>query len=184
MRGDNGDQVRDLFRDANIPRIPRGVLVAGIVVLVVISIVLTIFYQVEADEVAVVQRFGKYVRLEEPGLRYRLPFGIETVRKVKTRRVHTSPFGFRTEEEPNARPRTRFRSPPLRTRPEESLILTGDLNVADVEWIVQYRIADPVKYLFGSRNPGKAHLHQKRQRQSQSVAPCSYRWRIHRLVHR
>jgi membrane protease subunit HflK len=150
MRGDNGDPVRDLFQDANIPRIPKGLLVIGVLVLIGISILLTIFYQVEADEVAVVQRFGKYVRQEGPGLRYKLPFGLETVRKVKVQRVLKAEFGFRSEE-PGIR--TRFSQ---QSFPEEALILTGDLNVADVEWIVQYRIADPVKFLFGSRNPPKA----------------------------
>jgi membrane protease subunit HflK len=150
MRGDNGDSVRDLFQDANIPRIPKAVVVIGILVLLGISILLTIFYQVEADEVAIVQRFGRYVRQEEPGLRYKFPFGLETVRKVKVQRVLKAEFGFRSEE-PGVR--TRF-SP--RSFPEEALILTGDLNVADVEWIVQYRIADPVKYLFKSRSPAKA----------------------------
>jgi membrane protease subunit HflK len=150
MRGDNGDPVRDLFQDANIPRIPKGAIIIGILVLVGISILLTAFYTVEPDEVAVVQRFGKYVRQEDPGLRFKLPLGLETVRKVKVQRILKAEFGFRTEE---AGVRTRF-SP--RSFPKEALMLTGDLNVADVEWIVQYRIADPVKYLFGSRNPGKA----------------------------
>jgi len=105
------------------------------------------FYTVETEEVAVVQRFGKYVRREEPGLRFKLPVGLETVRKVKVQHVFKAEFGFRTEE-PGVR--TRF-SP--RTFLAESIMLTGDLNVADVNWIVQYRIADPVKYLFGNRNP-------------------------------
>ena len=72
------------------------------------------------------------------------------------RRVLTAEFGFRTEE-PGVR--TRFSA---RTYPEESLMLTGDLNVADVRWIVQYRIVDPVKYLFGNRRPD-ASLHDVAQ---------------------
>jgi membrane protease subunit HflK len=72
---------------------------------------------------------------------------IESVQKVKVRRVLTAEFGFRTEE-PGVR--TRFSA---RTYPEESLMLTGDLNVADVRWIVQFRIVDPVQYLFGNRQP-------------------------------
>ncbi len=150
MRGGNGDSVRDLFPDGNVPRIPKWVLMLGILVLVGLSIVLTLFYTVEADEVAVIQRFGKYVRQEGPGLQFKLPFGLETVSKVKVQRILKAEFGFRSEE-PGVR--TRF-SP--QSFPEEALMLTGDLNVADVEWIVQYRIADPVMYLFGSRNPNKA----------------------------
>jgi membrane protease subunit HflK len=150
MRGGNGGPERDFFQDANIPRIPKSVIVGGVLALLVISILLTIFYTVEADEVAVVQRFGRYVRQEDPGLRWKLPFGLETVRKVKVQRVQKAEFGFRTEQ-PGVR--TRF-SP--RSYEEESIMLTGDLNVADVKWIVQYRIADPRKYLFNNRNPNKA----------------------------
>ncbi|MGQ4809727.1 Modulator of FtsH protease HflK [Candidatus Entotheonellaceae bacterium PAL068K] len=148
MRGDNGDQVRNLFQDANIPHIPRRMLMIGILVLLGAgSFLSTIFYQVEADEVVVVQRFGRYVRTEAPGLQTRWPLNMETIKRVKSRRVHKVEFGFRAEE-PGIR--TRF-SP--RSFPDESLMLTGDLNVADVQWIVQYRIANPKTFLFGSRDP-------------------------------
>lgn len=150
MRGDRDGLDRDLSPETSLPRPPKGLVVGGIVVLVVLSTLLTMFYTVEADEEGIIQRFGKYVRRVEPGLQWKLPFGIETVRKVKVERVLKEEFGFRTEE-PGAR--TRF-SP--RSFPDESIMLTGDLNVADVEWIVQYRIADPVKYLFGSRRPEQA----------------------------
>jgi membrane protease subunit HflK len=150
MRGDGNDPVRDLFQDANFPRLPKGVLIIGFLVLLGVSILLTAFYTVEPDEVAVVQRFGRYVRLGEPGLHFKLPFRLETVRKVKVQRVLKDEFGFRSEQ-PDVR--TRFTPQGF---PEEALMLTGDLNVADVKWIVQYRIADPVKYLFGNRNPDKA----------------------------
>jgi membrane protease subunit HflK len=150
MRGDDDDPLRDLFRDTRMPELPRGVMLIGLLLLIGIALVWTMFYTVEADEVAVVQRFGKYVRRETPGLHFRLPLGLETVRKVKVQRVLKAEFGFRTEE-PGVR--TRF-SP--QAFPEEALMLTGDLNVADVKWIVQYRIADPVQYLFGNRNPETA----------------------------
>jgi membrane protease subunit HflK len=150
MRGDGNDPIRDFFQDANIPRIPKGFLAIGIAVLIGLSMLLTVFYQVEADEVAVIQRFGKYVRQTEPGLHFKLPFGLESVRKVKAQRVLKAEFGFRTDE-PGVR--TRFAG---RAFPEEALMLTGDLNVADVKWIVQFRIADPVQFLFGNRNPQQA----------------------------
>ena len=150
MRGDGNDPIRDFFQDANIPRIPKGFWIIGIAVLFGLSLLLTVFYQVEPAEVAVVQRFGKYVRQTEPGLHFKLPLGLETVRKVKAQRVLKAEFGFRTEE-PGVR--TRFAG---RSFPEEALMLTGDLNVADVKWIVQFRIADPVKFLFGNRNPQQA----------------------------
>lgn len=149
MRGDRDDPVRDLFPDGGMPNIPKGLILIGVLVLVGLSMLLTIFYTVEADEVAVVKRFGKYARQEEPGLRYKLPFGLETVQKVKVRRVYKEEFGFRTEQ-----PGIRSRFSP-QTLPEESIILTGDLNVADVEWIVQYRIADPEQFLFRNRAPSQ-----------------------------
>ena len=129
------------------PGPPRGLVIIGVLVLLGAIMLLTMFYTVEADEVAVVQRFGKYVRQEEPGLRMKLPLGIETKRLVKVKRVDKEEFGFRTEE---AGVRTRYSKSSFL---DESLMLTGDLNVAEVPWIVQYRIVDPVKYLFGNRNP-------------------------------
>jgi membrane protease subunit HflK len=141
---------------AELSRLPPRVWLLGVFIIVGLSMLLSVFYTVEADEMAVVQRFGKYVRREEPGLHYKFPWWIETVQKVKVRRVLTAEFGFRTEE-PGVR--TRFSA---RTFPEESLMLTGDLNVADVRWIVQYRIVDPVKYLFGDRRPD-ASLHDVAQ---------------------
>jgi membrane protease subunit HflK len=125
-------------------------MVVGLLVLIGASLLLSMFYTVDADEVAVVQRFGKYIRLEKPGLRSKLPLGLETVRKVKVQRVLKAEFGFRTEE-PGVR--TRFSQ---RSFHDESLMLTGDLNVAEVAWIVQYRITDPVQYLFGNRDAALA----------------------------
>lgn len=147
MRGDERDPLRDLFQESNIPKLPPGAVLIGLLLLVGVAILWTMFYTVEADEVAVVQRFGRYVRREDPGLHVRLPLGLETVRPVKVQRVLKAEFGFRTEE-PGVR--TRF-SP--QGFPEEALMLTGELNVADVKWIVQYRIADPEQFLFGNRAP-------------------------------
>jgi modulator of FtsH protease HflK len=146
MRGDHNGLGRD-FPDTPMSSPPRGLVIIGVLVLLGAITLLTMFYTVEADEVAVVQRFGKYVRREEPGLRTKLPLGVETVRKVKVQHVFKAEFGFRTEE-PGVR--TRFSKSSFLS---ESLMLTGDLNVAEVTWIVQYRIADPVQYLFGNRNP-------------------------------
>lgn len=150
MRGNQDDFDRDILPDANLPRPSTGLIIVGILALVGVGMLWSLFYTVETDEVAVVQRFGKYVRREEPGLRFKLPVGIETVHKVKVKRQLTEEFGFRTEK---AGVQSKF-SP--RTFPDESLMLTGDLNVADVEWSVQYRIADPVQYLFGNRDSALA----------------------------
>jgi membrane protease subunit HflK len=94
----------------------------------------------------VVQRFGKYTRLVSPGLNFKLPFGIETIQKVPVERQLKEEFGFRTMI-PSVR--TEYTA---RAFQQESLMLTGDLNASEVEWIVQFRIADPYKFLFKVKN--------------------------------
>lgn len=117
-----------------------GILVIALVVLYLGS---SSVYTVAVDEVGMVQRFGKYVRTSPPGLSLKLPTGIEKVTKVKIRYVYKEEFGFRTIK---ADVRTRYASGEAYLN--EALMLTGDLNVALVPWIVQYRIKDPYQYLF------------------------------------
>ncbi|MBW2036767.1 MAG: FtsH protease activity modulator HflK [Deltaproteobacteria bacterium] len=118
-----------------------------ILILVVIYLGASAFYTVGVDEVGVVQRFGKYVRTTQPGLHFKLPRGIEKVTKVKVRFVHKEEFGFRT-----LRAAVRTQYAPGEAYKNESMMLTGDLNVAVVPWIVQYRVKDPYSYLFKIRN--------------------------------
>lgn len=138
-------QMDELFQQFKKFRLPGGPLV--VLLLVVILLGASMFYTVAVDEVGIVQRFGRYVRTTQPGLNFKLPAGIETVTKVKVRRVYNEEFGFR---EPGADPGSRF------SRGEDnasvSLMLTGDLNVAVVPWIVQYRIKDPYQFLFKVRD--------------------------------
>ena len=108
----------------------------------------TSWYQVESDEVAVVQRFGAYVRTEDPGLHVKIPFFVETVTKVPVQRQLKMEFGFRTVR---AGIQSQFAPSTPLTR-AESIMLTGDLNVAEVEWVVQYRIREPRRYLFDVRD--------------------------------
>ncbi len=114
----------------------------------ILVVIFTSFYQVEPEEVALVLRFGKYVRTAEPGLHFKLPFGIESVKKVSVQRQWKEEFGFRTVR---AGVQTQYSS---RRYDEESNMLTGDLNAAVVEWVVQFRVVDPYMYLFQVRNPG------------------------------
>jgi len=107
----------------------------------------SIFYTVAVDEVGIVQRFGRYTRTTSPGLNFKFPRGIEKVTKVKVRHVYKEEFGFRTIK---AGVRTQYASGSAYL--SESLMLTGDLNVALVPWIVQYRVKDPYKYLFKVRD--------------------------------
>ena len=103
-------------------------------------------YTVGADEVGVIQRFGQYTSTNDPGLHFKIPFGVETVKKVKVQRVFKEEFGFRTVQ---AGVRTEYSSKDFSG---EALMLTGDLNSAVVDWIVQYRVKDPIQYLFHVRN--------------------------------
>jgi len=118
-------------------------IIIGIIALIIL---VQLFFTIQPEELGVIQRFGKHVRTVEPGLNFKIPFGIETLTKVKVLTVFKEEFGFRTlSSGVNAR-----YSP--RSFEEESLMLTGDLNIASVEWIVQYQIKDPVAYLFRVRN--------------------------------
>lgn len=106
------------------------------------------FYTVEPEEEAVVIRFGKYLETTSPGLHFKLPFGIDKTLKVQVKRVHQEEFGFRTKSV--AQRRTSYSSASYE---DESLMLTGDLNVAVVEWVVHYQISDPYKFLFKASDP-------------------------------
>ena len=128
---------------------PKRVLMV-ILGIVLLACLLTSFYTVEADEIAVVLMFGKSVRQAEPGLHFKLPLGIERAINVPVRKVFKEEFGFRTLR---AGVRTQYDT---RDFSEESLLLTGDLSIADVEWVVQYKIKDPKSFLFFVRNPQRA----------------------------
>ncbi len=141
-RGDIPPQMEEWIKKLNNFKVPGG---GALLILLVILLWLgsTMFYTVDLDEVGVVQRFGKYVRQTDPGLNFKLPVGIEKVTKVKVRRVYKEEFGFRSMRGDG---RTRM----LEEAEDNNvaLMLTGDLNVAVVPWIVQYRIKDPYNYLF------------------------------------
>jgi modulator of FtsH protease HflK len=137
--------LRNVFRRRERPsqKIPVGPLLAVVLALLAVQ---SSFYTIDPEEVGVVLRFGKYVRTTDPGLHLRLPFGVEHVDKVPVQRQLKEEFGFRTLV---AGQRSQY-ARDARTE-AESLMLTGDLNIADVEWIVQYKVVDPVKYLFQVR---------------------------------
>ena len=125
---------------------PAAMLIAFGILLVVWG-VLSSFYTVQPEERAVVKRFGKVRGIADPGLHFKLPFGVDSVQPVATERVLKQEFGFRTED--TSSPRSRFSD----DIPDESLMLTGDLNIIEVEWVVQYRIKDPVQFLYSMREP-------------------------------
>lgn len=117
-----------------------------VIILVLVFAAFSSFFQVETEEVGVITRFGAYSRTVEPGLNFKLPF-LERVYKVPVERQQKLEFGFRTV---SAGVNTEYSRKGVK---DESLMLTGDLNLADVEWVVQYRINDAYNYLFKVRNP-------------------------------
>ncbi len=121
-----------------------GLIAIGILILILLF---GSVYQIGPEEMGVVLRFGKFVRTTDPGLHIKMPLGLESLTKVPVQRQLKLEFGFRTAE---AGIRTQYIST---TQSElEAVMLTGDLNVAVVEWIVQYKIKDPYNYLFKLRD--------------------------------
>ncbi|MDD3902359.1 MAG: FtsH protease activity modulator HflK [Sphaerochaeta sp.] len=112
-----------------------------IVAIVLVMLVLSSFFVVDQTEQAVVLRLGKYNRTVGPGLQTKIPLGIEASYNVPTQVVQTMTFGYR----PSASSNSLFAGSDYQN---ESVMLTGDLNIIDVEWIVQYKIEDPVKWMF------------------------------------
>lgn len=128
------------------PRVP-GRIVPFLILLVVVAVLLfTTWFTIDPEEAGVVLRFGRFARQVPAGLHMKLPYPVETVVKVPVERQLKEEFGFRTEE---AGIRTTYSDEDLTA---ESLMLTGDLNVAVVEWTAQFRVRDPYKYLFKVRN--------------------------------
>jgi len=131
-----------------------GIILRGAIAALVVVLAWSSYYQVEPEEVGAVQRFGRLVRTTNPGPHLKFPLGIEKVTKVPVQRQLKMEFGFRTQQ---AGTRSTYAPASPETK-SESLMLTGDLNVAVVEWIVQFRIKDPRAYLFNVRDvPATLH---------------------------
>jgi len=129
---------------------PIFMLLAGVLIVIVLW---TAWFTIQPEETGIVQRFGAVVRKTGPGLHFKLPLGVETVRTIPTARVLKEEFGFRSLAAVSGQ-RTRYAADNKGLK-NESLMLTGDLNVIDVQWIIQYRIEDPILYLFNVRDTEK-----------------------------
>jgi len=134
------------IRLPKMPKLPKRTIPVLLIVLVAVIVLFGSFYQIAPDEMGVILRFGKFVRTTEPGLHLKLPFGIEALTKVPVQQQLKQEFGFRT-----TRPGIRSEYAITSDAQKEAVMLTGDLNVLNVEWIVQYKIKDPYKYLFKMR---------------------------------
>lgn len=141
------DEIIDLqdFRNRIKPRVVFGIIIA----IVVLFAVFSSFYTVDQEEEAVVLLFGKYDRTTGPGLHFKMPFGVEKNYNVPTQRVLKEEFGFRTNQPGIV---TTYSTANYEA---ESVMLTGDLNIADVTWIIQYRIKDPYAWLFHVEDQGR-----------------------------
>jgi len=118
----------------------------AIMVFIILTALRSLIYSIGPDEVGVIQRFGKYIGLSDPGLHVKIPFGIDKVTPIKVEKIFKEEFGTRTQI-------AQSRSGRSGLYVDESLMLTGDLNILDVRWIVQFKIKDPVKLLFAVRDP-------------------------------
>ncbi|HUV49441.1 MAG TPA: FtsH protease activity modulator HflK [Anaerolineae bacterium] len=147
-RGGMPPNVDELVKKIKEFKLPGGPII--ILILIALFFGSSMFYTIGVDEVGIVQRFGKYIRTSQPGLNFKLPSGIEKITKVKIKRVYKEEFGFRS---PESDLRERFQTDS--ENENLSLMLTGDLNVGLVPWIVQYRIKDPYEYLFKVQNAPK-----------------------------
>lgn len=125
---------------------PKWLIVAPLVVLLLVGL-FSSYYTVTPEAEAVVQRFGKFQKISPPGLHFKLPFGIDVATVVPVRRQLKLEFGFTT---PMATNDNQYSQTPELERD----MVTGDLNAAQVEWIVQYSISSPQDYLFNVRLPG------------------------------
>jgi membrane protease subunit HflK len=153
-RGGSSPDLEELLRQGQdrLKRIMPGGSPRGIRIILIICVVLagfgvwSAFYTVPSDSVAVVQRFGKYSKDAQPGLNFKLPFGVDVATIVPVKRQLKQEFGFETPGATDP-----YQSP--QDGSKETEMVTGDLNAALVEWVVQYRISDPVKFLFDVREP-------------------------------
>ena len=133
------------FDQVKMPNISPNLIKYGVIGIFALIFIFSAFFTISPEEVGVILRFGKFSHIADPGLNFKLPLGIDKLYKVSVQRQLKEEFGFRTEA---AGVRTRYSQASFL---DESLMLTGDLNAAEVEWIVQYRISDPYKFLFKVR---------------------------------
>lgn len=127
------------------------ILIIGVILILLLILLSTSFFVVDQTEQAVILRFGKYNRTVGPGLQTKIPFGVDQSYSVETQVVQTMTFGFRSTSAGTLSGKSTTYQ--YSGYSSESTMLTGDLNIVDIEWIVQYKIEDPYKWLFCVNNP-------------------------------
>jgi modulator of FtsH protease HflK len=134
------------FPRTNLGFSPKWIIIVPVGILAIIGL-FSSYYTVSPESEAVVQRFGQFREIAPPGLHFKLPYGIDSATIVPVRRQLKLEFGFNTDFATN--PDQASQDPEL-----ERDMVTGDLNAAQVEWILQYSISSPRDYLFKVRDPG------------------------------
>lgn len=133
--------------EIKLPKIQGNVIKIVIAAVILLILLFGSIYQISPAQIGVILRFGKFARTTNPGLHFKLPLGIEKLTKVPVQRQLKMEFGFRT-----VRPGVRTEYAITPDAVKEAVMLTGDLNVVVVEWIVQYKIKNPYNYLFKIRD--------------------------------
>ena len=137
------------FDDRSARFVAEHKIIGGIILAIIalLPVFWSSFYTISPESVGVITRFGHYVYQTEPGLHFKAPWPIESLTEVAVRRQYKEEFGFRTIKAGKRTEYAKTNFSPV------ALMLTGDLNIAHLEWSAQYRISDPFKYLFVVRNP-------------------------------
>ena len=133
--------------EIKLPKIQGKIIKIIIAAVILLILLFGSIYQISPEQIGLILRFGKFVRTTNPGLHFKLPLGIEKLTKVPVQRQLKMEFGFRT-----TRPGVRTEYTVTPDAAKEAVMLTGDLNVVVVEWIVQYKIKNPYNYLFKIRD--------------------------------
>ena len=120
----------------------KNIVLIGLAVVFLAVLVLTSFYTVDDKQQAVVTTFGKVTDITQPGLHFKIPFGIQQVHRVDVNVYQKIELGYITDENGNAV-----------TKTNESTMITGDYNIVNVDFFVEYKISDPVQYLYSSNKP-------------------------------
>ena len=157
-RGPNIDDAIRQAQDAVRRWLPRGAGASGnggkgLAILVILAVAAwgaSGFYRVQPDEQGVVMRFGAFNRTTPPGLNYRIPWPVESVTTPRVTRINRVDVGFRSAVDSGA---ISQRPTPSRDVLEESMMLTGDENIIDIDFAVFWRIRDAGEFLFNTRNP-------------------------------
>lgn len=118
------------------------VILVAVVVLALFVCVLTCFYTVDDKQQAVITTFGKVTNITDPGLHFKLPLGIQKVNKVDVNIYQKIELGYTTDK-----------NGVVTTNESESAMITGDYNIVNVDFFVEYKISDPVQYLYSSNDP-------------------------------